>query len=108
MLEVTYREGQGGFVLLQERHPIALGNIDALTAQRMIAEMRLALAVATRPVSPVMPRHAKKKKSHRAPCSNSTSALVPALACGAPKFLYPRLRTSESEQRTFCGDGSAS
>ena len=47
-LQVTYREGTSGFLLLEEEHAIA-GPISERMSERIQAETRLAMAVVTRP-----------------------------------------------------------
>lgn len=54
-LQVTYREGTSGFLLLEEEHAIA-GPISDRMSERIQAETRLAMAVVTRPDPETMRR----------------------------------------------------
>jgi hypothetical protein len=47
-----YREGQDGLALLEEEHDLPSDTLVQLTADRVLAEARLALAVITRPRAP--------------------------------------------------------
>lgn len=48
-LRITYREGRFGMVLLEELHALAGNRITDSSAERILSELRIALAVVTRP-----------------------------------------------------------
>lgn len=48
-LRITYREGRFGMVLLEELHALAGNRITASSSERILSELRISLAVVTRP-----------------------------------------------------------
>ncbi len=48
-IKISYREGRSGGILLEELHPVAGDRVTESVSERILTELRLALAVVTRP-----------------------------------------------------------
>lgn len=93
---LTYREGEGGFVLLEEEHPLGGNRLTEEIVERIRSEVRLALAALTRPegsegapAAPVLPVQPDSDEPETTPGGVVRVAISAGGGIGARQFLLP-------------------